>query len=146
MSLIARVAIFIVGLTVLVFVINLLRTRRLQERYALLWVAAGLALTVSPLFADQLDMLGLALGFDYTPALLLSLAVIGLMLIIAQLSLSVSTQADHIKILTQELGILRQEIRTQRAGVPLEEEHSTPEGFSAPIRHDVAQRVPVEKD
>ena len=32
------------------------------------------------------------------------LAVIGLMLIIAQLSLSISNQADRIKILTQGLG------------------------------------------
>ena len=38
-----RIYMFILGLTVLIFVINMVRTRRLQERYALLWVLAGVA-------------------------------------------------------------------------------------------------------
>jgi hypothetical protein len=107
-----RVYMFVLGLAVLAFVINMVRTRRLQERYALLWVLAGACLTIAPLIIPWLDRLAYALGFDYPPALLLMLAVIGLLLIIFQLSLNLSTQAEHLKVLTQELGLLRHEVQT----------------------------------
>lgn len=106
-----RVYMFLLGLAVLIFVINMVRTRRLQERYALLWLLAGVGLTVAPLVIPWLDRLAYALGFDYPPALLLMLAVVGLLLIIFQLSLTISTQTDHLKVLTQELGLLRHEVQ-----------------------------------
>jgi hypothetical protein len=98
------------GLAVLIFVINLVRTRRLQERYALLWLLAGLGLTIAPLVIHWLDRLAYALGFDYPPALLLMLAVIGLLLIIFQLSLNISRNSENVKVLAQEVGLLRQEV------------------------------------
>jgi hypothetical protein len=100
----------ILGLALLVFVINMVRTRRLQERYALLWLLAGLTLTVAPLLAPWLDRLAYALGFAYTPALLLMLAVVGLLLLIFQLSLSLAHGNEQLKVLTQEVGLLRQEL------------------------------------
>ena len=106
----ARLLLFLIGLAVLVLAVNLVRKRQLQERYALLWLLAGLVLVLAPLFVDAIDRLAAALGFGYPPALLLMLAVVGLMLIIAQLSLSISNQAERIKILTQELGLLRTEV------------------------------------
>lgn len=105
-----RVYMFVLGLVVLAFVLNMVRTRKLQERYALLWIVAGVGLAVAPLVIHWLDALAYALGFDYPPALLLMVAVIGLLLIIFQLSLSISNNANHLKVLTQELGLLRQEV------------------------------------
>lgn len=105
------------GLAVLIFVVNLVRTRKLQERYALLWLLAGISLVVAPLVIDWLDSLAYALGFDYPPALLLLLAVIGLFLLIFQLSLTISQQAEHLKILTQELGLLWHEVHRLRKQV-----------------------------
>jgi hypothetical protein len=105
-----RATMFVLGLFVLAFVINMVRTRKLQERYALLWVLAAVGLTLAPIFIHGIDQLAYALGVEYPPALLLALAVIALMLIILQLSLSLSHQADQIKVLTQELGLLRQEL------------------------------------
>jgi hypothetical protein len=109
---------FLLGLVVLAFVINMVRTRRLQERYALLWLLAGVALTVSPLIIPWLDRLAYALGFDYPPALLLMLAVIGLLLIIFQLSLNISHSVEQVKVLTQELGLVRQELDALRDSTP----------------------------
>jgi hypothetical protein len=105
-----RIYVFLLGLAVLIFVINMVRTRRLQERYALLWLLAGLVLTIAPLFANQLDRLATAMGFGYAPALLLMLAVIGLLLMIFQITLTITSQSEHLKVLTQELGLLRQEV------------------------------------
>lgn len=102
-----RLLVFALGLTVLLLVINLVRKRQLQERYAILWLLAGVALTLAPVFIPWLDHLAFSIGFEYPPALLLLLAVVGLLLLIFQLSLTISRMEDRLKTLTQELGILR---------------------------------------
>jgi peptidoglycan/LPS O-acetylase OafA/YrhL len=113
-----RIYVFLLGLAVLAFVINLVRTRRLQERYALLWIVAGAAIAVGPLVIPWIDRLAYALGFDYPPALLLMLTSIGLMLILLQLSLNISHNAEHLKVLTQEVGLMRQELDALKTTAP----------------------------
>ena len=115
MNLHTRVYVCILGVAVLIFVVSMLRTRRLQERYALLWILAGAVLTIAPWFAPGFDRLATMLGFDYAPALLLMLAVIGLLLLIFQLSLNITSHSEHLKVLTQELGLLRQEVQALAA-------------------------------
>lgn len=110
MSFQARLFMLALGIIVLIFVINMVRTKRLRESYALLWLLAGAAIAFSPFIADELDRLALSIGFDYAPALLLMLAIIGLLLIIFQLSLSISRNTDQIKLLVQELGLLHNEV------------------------------------
>lgn len=107
---IPRLYLFLIGLAVLLLVVNLVRRRQLQERYALLWLLAGLALTIAPLVIPLLDRVAYALGFDYPPALLLMLSVVGLLLIVFQLSLAISRNVDQLKVLTQELALLRQQV------------------------------------
>ncbi|MCD6291331.1 MAG: DUF2304 domain-containing protein [Anaerolineae bacterium] len=110
MALRTRVFLVVVGLFVLGVVINLVRTRKLQERFALLWLVAASGLVVSPLVIDWLDRLAYALGFDYPPGLLLLLAVIGLLLILFQFSLNISRYHEQIKLLAQEVALLRHDV------------------------------------
>jgi len=110
------------GLAVLVLVINLVRKRQLQERYALLWILAGLGLTLAPLFINQIDQVAYALGFAYPPALLLMVAVIGLLLIIFQLSLTLSRNSDQLKVMSQELGLLRHDMEVLADRLPRDEQ------------------------
>ena len=80
--------------------INLVRKRQLQERYALLWLLAGAGADAgAAVQSHQLDRLAYMLGIEYPPALLLLLAIIGLMLIIFQLSLAISHNSDQLKVL-----------------------------------------------
>ncbi len=126
MALRTRVFLVIIGLLVLGVVINLVRTRRLQERFALLWLLAASGLVIAPLIIDWLDRLAYALGFDYPPGLLLVLAVIGLLLILFQFSLHISRYHEQIKVLTQEIALLRHDLEelARRVGErnPSEEE------------------------
>lgn len=105
-----RVVLIVIGLIVLATVINLLRTRRLKEEYALLWLIAALALVAAPLLIDPLDQIAFFLGVEYPPALFLGLGIVGLLLIIFQLSLNISRFSDNIRVLTQEIAILRERI------------------------------------
>ena len=113
-----RVYMFVLGMAVLAFMINLLRKRQMQERYAMLWLLAGVGLTLAPIFINQIDGFAYALGFAYPPALLLMLAMVGLLLIILQLSLTISKNSEHLKVLTQELGLMQNELDRLRAEMP----------------------------
>ncbi len=118
MSFQARLLLLLMGLSVLAIAINMVRTKRLRESYALLWLLVGVGLTISPFIVDFLDRLALRLGFDYAPALLLMLAIIGLLLLIFLLSLSISRNSEQIKTLVQEVGLLRHEIERLQSQMP----------------------------
>ncbi len=103
----ARLLLIVIGLIVLASVINLMRTRRLKEEYALLWLLAALTLVATPILINPLDSIAFFLGIEYPPALFLGLGIIGLLLIIFQLSLVISKFSDQIRVLTQEVAVLR---------------------------------------
>ena len=51
-------------------IFELIRSRRLQERYALLWVMTGLVLLVFALWRNGLDVLAKTVGIAYPPSAL----------------------------------------------------------------------------
>jgi hypothetical protein len=103
----ARIFAMILGIVVSLFVINLVRTRRLKEEFALLWLLTSIVLVLTPLFIDYLDLIAYALGIEYPPALIFLLAIISLLLILFQFSMRISRFSEQIKVLTQEVAVLR---------------------------------------
>ncbi len=123
----ARLLLFVIGLIVLFTIINLMRTRRLKEEYALLWLLAALTLVATPILITPLDQIAFFLGIEYPPALFLGLGIIGLLLIIFQLTLVISKFSDQIRTLTQEIAILRLRVDAlEKRGKEGEEELETP--------------------
>lgn len=112
----ARLFAIMLGVAVLLFVINLVRTRKLKEEFALLWLLTGIVLVLTPLFIDYLDMLAYALGIEYPPALIFVLAIISLLFVLFQFSMRISRFSDQIKVLTQELALLRTRIEVLEQG------------------------------
>lgn len=106
MNLQARIFVFVIGLVVFLFVINLVRTRKLKEEFALLWLMASLFLVVAPLAIDFLNQVAYAVGVDYPPAFLFLITIILFLFIFFQFSLNISKFSDQIKVLAQELAIL----------------------------------------
>jgi len=124
----ARLLLIVIGLIVLASVINLMRTRRLKEEYALLWLLAALTLVAPPIRIHPLDSIAFFLGIEYPPALVLGLGIIGLLLIIFQLSLVISKFSDQIRVLTQEVAILRSRLdRLEKKDMPEEKASSDSE-------------------
>jgi len=103
----ARLFAVVLGFAVLLFVINLVRTKKLKEEFALLWLLTGIVLVLTPLFIDYLDMIAYALGIEYPPALIFVLAIISLLLVLFQFSMRISRFSEQIKVLIQELALLR---------------------------------------
>jgi len=102
-----RLFLIVGGAVILAIVINLVRTRRLKEEFALLWLIAAIIFVLAPLGGvDLLDQLAYGVGIEYPPALILTIAIVCLLGILFQFSLRLSTYSEQIKVLTQELALL----------------------------------------
>ncbi len=102
----ARIFAIALGFVVLLFVVNQVRTKKLKEEFALLWLLTGVVLVLTPLLIDYLDMVAYGLGIEYPPALIFVLAIISLLLVFFQFSMRISRFSEQIKVLTQELALL----------------------------------------
>ena len=101
----ARLFFVVLGLAVLFFVINLVRTKKLKEEYALLWLLMAGTLVVAPLFIDVIDAISFGIGIDYPPALIIVIALICFALIFFQISVTISRFSGQIKSLSQDLAL-----------------------------------------
>jgi len=106
----ARIFFMLLGVAVLVFVLNLLRTKKLTEKYALLWLLMAGALVFAPLAIDVIDQISFAIGIDYPPALIIVIALVCFALIFFQISVTISRFSEEIKTLTQELALTRRRL------------------------------------
>jgi hypothetical protein len=94
----------------LIVIVELIRRGRLKERYALLWLFAGIILLVFSLSRGLLEYVASLVGIYYPPSLLFLLAFLFLMLITLHFSSVISDLSDKNKLLAQELALLRQEM------------------------------------
>jgi hypothetical protein len=98
----SRIIAAALAIAFMVMILELIRRNRLQERYSVIWFAAGLAMLVGAAFPDLLRLLAEAMGVrDVTIALfsLLFLLLLGLAL---SFSVIASRQAEQITRLAQE--------------------------------------------
>lgn len=96
------------GLLVLVF--ELVRRKRLSERYAILWLLAAITLFVLAVWKGLLTSLAGDVGISYPPSLLFVVAIGLIAMILLNFSLAVSRLSDQNKVLAQRLGLLQQRI------------------------------------
>jgi len=99
------------SLVIFAVVIELIRTGRLRERYALLWLATAVVILVFGLWRDGLNELSDALGIAYPPNALFVLAMAFVLLLLLHYSTVISKLSDRTTTLTQRLAILEERIR-----------------------------------
>lgn len=117
------------SLVIFAVVIELIRTGRLRERYALLWLGTAGVILVFGLWRDGLDVLSEALGIAYPPNALFVLAMAFVLLLLLHYSTVISRLSDRTTTLTQRLAILEQRLRELEGG-----------GDSEPKLRDVSRR------
>ena len=101
------------GLFVLVF--ELVRQRRLMERYALLWLFSSALLLGLSIWRGALEELAGAVGIFYAPSALFAVAFGFVLVLLLHFSLAVSRLADQSKVLAQRLALLEERVTTERA-------------------------------
>ena len=102
-------------LAIIVFIIEMVRRRKLREEYSWLWILTGSTLLALVLWYDLLVIISNLIGAVLPTTTLFILGIIFLMLISLHYSIKISTLTDQVKNLTQEIAILDQELREVRA-------------------------------
>jgi hypothetical protein len=97
------------GLLLLVF--ELVRRKRLSERYAILWLLAATTLFVLAAWKGLLTSLSHDVGISYPPSALFAVAIGLIAIILLHFSLAVSRLSDQNKVLAQRLGLLAQRLQ-----------------------------------
>lgn len=100
----------VLALVILVIVVWMLLTRKLREKYAVMWLVIGLAVLVLGLFPQLLLWLTRTLGVQVPTNLLFSLAIVLLLGVALHLSWELSQAESEIRRLAEEVAIARTEI------------------------------------
>jgi hypothetical protein len=97
----------VVAVVLLLVVFELIRSRRLRERYALLWLATGLVLVALSAWRAGLNTIAGWLGVrSYPPAVLFAVGLLFVILVLLHYSTVISRLADQNTILAQRLALL----------------------------------------
>lgn len=109
---------FAVGACValVVFLVVLLRTRRLREKYAITWIVVGVGMCVFGAFPGAVSGLARLVGVQTPSNLLFAMASIVLLLVCVQLSTEITTLEEETRTLTEEVALLRFDVERLAAG------------------------------
>jgi hypothetical protein len=125
----------IVGAGVLLLVLlELVRQRRLLERYALLWLFSALVLLGLSIWRGLLEVIADAIGVAYPPNALFLIAFGFVLVLLLHFSLAVSRLSDQSKVLAQRLALLEEKVKLQgESAAQADEEHA--ETLETTARH-----------
>jgi hypothetical protein len=104
----------IVGAAVLLLtVLELVRRRRLMERYALLWLLSAVVLLALAIWSSALATISHAIGVIYPPNALFFIAIGFILLLLLHFSSAVSRLSDQTETLAQRQALLDERLRLQ---------------------------------
>jgi hypothetical protein len=96
-------------------VLELIRQRRLQERYALLWLLTGLVLTALAAWRSGLNTIAGWVGIrGYPPAVLFAVGILFILVVLLHYSTVISRLSDQNTILAQKLALLETKLTEQQ--------------------------------
>jgi hypothetical protein len=95
-------------------VLELIRSRRLQERYALLWLLTGGVILVLALWRGLLGIVSSAIGVHYPPSALFAVGAVFILVVLLHYSTVISKLSETNKVLAQRLALLEAELAEHR--------------------------------
>jgi hypothetical protein len=99
----------------LLIVLELVRRRRLLERYALLWLGAAVVMLGLAGWSNALERLAQALGIIDAPNALFFVALGFIVVLLLHFSVAVSRLSDQTKVLAQRLALMEHRMREIQA-------------------------------
>lgn len=101
----------VASLLLLLVVFELIRSRRLRERYALLWLLTGLVLLALSAWRGGLNTIAGWVGVQtYPPAVLFAVALLFVLAVLLHYSTVISKVTDQQVILAQRVALLELEL------------------------------------
>ena len=105
------------GLFFLLFIVQLVRKRKMSERFALVWMVIPVLLILFSSNRGLLERLAVMAGIAYAPALMIPI-IFGLFTLVSlYFSVKASKSEQQIKKLAQELALLRHALQQTQPAV-----------------------------
>jgi hypothetical protein len=108
-----RVEVIVLAVVVCALIFELVRRKRLMERYAILWLAAGVTVLVLGLWKGLLSTLSHAVGIYYPPSALFAVAFLFVLVMLVHFSMTVSRLSDQSTALAQRLALLQERLEEE---------------------------------
>ncbi|WP_154605773.1 DUF2304 domain-containing protein [Arthrobacter sp. AQ5-05] len=105
-----NLAAFLLALAIVVFVLEMLRRKKLREKYATLWLVVGALTVVLAAFPRLLNIASDLIGVQLPSNLLFILSILLLLGVCLHLSWELSVLEDETRTLAEEVAILRVQI------------------------------------
>jgi hypothetical protein len=104
----------VIGAAVLLLtVLEMVRRRRLMERYALLWLLSAIVLLALAIWSGALTSISRTIGVIYPPNALFFIAIGFIVLLLLHFSSAVSRLSDQSETLAQRQALLDERLRRQ---------------------------------
>lgn len=94
-----------IGISLFIYIIEMVRRRKLREEYAWIWLLTGLLIVVLSVWYDLLLYISVLLGGIFPSALLFFFGLLFLLFISLHQSIKISKLTDEVKRLAQELAL-----------------------------------------
>ncbi|MFN8109082.1 MAG: DUF2304 domain-containing protein [Thermoleophilia bacterium] len=122
----------VIALGVCVLVLGMIRSRRLQERHAMIWLLGGVVIVLLGAIPALLAAFSRLLGIAYPPSALFLVLVGFLGVALLDATLSISRLTNRMRSLAQRVALMDEELRRLRDGLAAREEPTARE--DAPTR------------
>lgn len=105
-----QLVIAVAAIVAILYIGNLVRIRRLELKYALIWFLVGILLLIFDLFPGLLPIMSMALGITLPINMLTFLGLVFVLMIIFSQTIVISNLTRKSKRLTQEVGLLYKKV------------------------------------
>ena len=95
----------------LLVILRSVKRRQLWERYAIFWVCLAFGILFVPLLVDIFDYVVYQVGVEDPPNFFFLVAILGILLILFQSSVEITTVARQSRDAVQELAILEERVQ-----------------------------------
>jgi hypothetical protein len=116
--LVVSIAATIASLILLFGVLELVRRRRLREKYALLWILTAVVLLILSVWRGAVSGIATALGVSYGPTVLFAVGALFILVVLLHYSTVISALTDRTVVLSQQLAMLEERLRRLEADQP----------------------------
>ena len=103
----------IAAIIFLLVIFELIRSRRLQERYALLWLITGGVILLLSVWRDALRLVAEQIGIAYPPSALFVVGFLFILAVLLHYSTVISELAERNVMLAQDIALLEERLRIQ---------------------------------
>ena len=104
------IAAFVLAFVIVAFVVEMLRRKKLREKYAALWLLVGVATLVLAAFPQLLSVVASAFGIQVPSNLLFTMSILLLLGVSLHLSWEISVVEEETRSLAEEVSILRVQV------------------------------------